>query len=639
MTNFANCALFISRRAHRCCGTIESTKQEVAGHRRSKQVPRIPHLSQGVPESKMSRGTGVFHPRSQEERHSVTSADSSAPTSNHRRNRGSRSVRATGDARPFCASHQAADTPAQRTAAGQHGETLRRVPWQQQQRTQDAPSRERFAVGSCHDRLLMCQPGPPPPPPPAARAAAAGSGPQPAQTDSSNTPHVLQQQAAGGSASTPPSNSMLAQAACIPGPSSDSVGSAPHTPWSSNSSSSSSSALLPPSPAPAAAGDNDQLLLPPRPQLSSALPQPPADAFPWPLAAQQRLGATLVSSSSFHSLPLTGALQSPASQPGQAVAAVSSSLSASLPSGGIWGGCRQDLLPPAGSLFGAAIVPQDRQSSMCVADNLTLFGSSAPGSGFMKPMPPPCQDQQLLSGSSSNSSLPWLAEPSWSGGQPCSPAGAAAAAATDATLAELLSRLAAATGHAGSCVDAAVHVAAAAPAAAHTHSGMSGLLPSCGLGTSLDSVVLGSSLDSYSTGLLSGCHERAVQSSSGLLASQQQLQLANNSSTLSFSDIRHTSSTSSMHTAHMPCSVPLSNHGHSLQGVPLLPSAAVQLGPGCQISAVAGMPLSNGPAVAAAADSNAMAAAVAQIKLQQLLAVEQIQQQLQEEVLRLLPLI
>jgi hypothetical protein len=171
---------------------------------------------------------------------------------------------------------------------------------------------------------------------------------------------------------------------------------------------------------------------------------------------------------------------------------------------------------------------------------------------------------------------------------------------------------------------------------------MSGLLPACGLGTSLDSIVLGSSLDSYSTGLLSGCHGHAAQSSSGLLAPQQQLQLANNSSSaLSFSSIRHNNSTSSMHTAHMSCSVPLSTHGHSLQGVPMLPSAAVQLGPGCQMGGVAGMPLSNGAAAAAAgaADSNAMAAAVAQLKLQQLLAVEQIQQQLQEEVLRLLPLI
>lgn len=359
------------------------------------------------------------------------------------------------------------------------------------------------------------------------------------------------------------------------------------------------------------------MLLPPRQgrQLPGALlavgPQPAADALPCPPAAQQRLGATLGSSSSFYSLPLAAPLQAPSSQAVQAVAAVNS-LSASLPTGGVWGGCQEDSL--AGPLFGTATAPQDT-TSMC-ADNLAVFGSSAARARF-NPMPPPCQGQQLLSGS--NSSLPWLPEPAWSG-RAYSPATAA-----DTTLA-LMSQLAGA--HGGG--DAAMHVTAAP--AARTHSGLGSVLPSCALGASLDNVVLGSSLDSDSTGLLSG-GLRCAWSSSGL-APQQQLQLAN-SSALSYAGI----STNSTSAAPVHCSVPLSTHRHSLQGAALLPSAAVQMSPGCQMGGVAGMPLSGGADAAAAADSNAMAVACAQLKLQQLLAVEQIQQQLQEEVLRLLPLI
>lgn len=569
----------------------------------------------------MSRGTGVFHPRSQEERPSSTSAESTATrtTSNtHGRSRGSRKQArpAAGDARPTCAGYQAADT-AQRTGPSHHAVTLRRVPWQQQH-AQGASSRELLAVGSCPERLLMCQPRPPPP---AARAAA-GSAVQPAPSESSNSGQVLQQ--AGGAAATTPSlNSMLAPAACIPVPPPDSIGSTSHTPWSSSSS---SSTLCPLSPAPAA-GDSDQLLLPPRQgqQLPGALlavgPQPAVDALPWPPAATQRLGAALGSCSSFHSLSLAAPLQAPSSQAVQAVAAVNS-LSASLPTGGIWGGCCQEG-SLAGRLFGGTgTAPQDT-TSMC-ADNLAVFGSSAPRAGF-SPMPSPCQgQQQLLRGSNSNSSLTWLPEPAWSG-RACSPATAA-----DTTLA--LSQLAGV--HGGG--DAAVHVAAAP--AARTHSGRGSMLPSCVLGASLDSVVLGSSLDSDSNGLLSG-GLRCAWSSSGL--GPQQLQLAN-SSALSYAGI----STNSPSAAPAHCSVPLSAHSrHSLpMGAPLLPSAAaaaVQMSPGCQMGGGAGMPLSGAAAAAAvaAADSNAMAVACAQLKLQQLLAVEQIQQQLQEEVLRLLPLI
>lgn len=191
-----------------------------------------------------------------------------------------------------------------------------------------------------------------------------------------------------------------------------------------------------------------------------------------------------------------------------------------------------------------------------------------------------------------------------------------------------------ATAHGGG--DTAVHVATAAPAG-RTHSRFDSVMPGCVLGSSLDdSVVLGSSLDNDSTGLLSG-GLRCAWGSSGLgPQQQQQLQLANNSA-LSFAGI----STNSTSTVPVHCSVPLSTHAHSLQGASLLPSAAVQLSLGCGMGGVSGMPVTGGGAAAAtAADSNAMAAAfAAQLKLQQLLAVEQIQQQLQEEVLRLLPLI
>jgi hypothetical protein len=126
--------------------------------------------------------------------------------------------------------------------------------------------------------------------------------------------------------------------------------------------------------------------------------------------------------------------------------------------------------------------------------------------------------------------------------------------------------------------------------------------------------MLGCSVDSTSAGLLAGGMDGLGTS----LNLQQQLQLANDTLGYTRYSISTDSTAQGASALSAPCSL----------GQQLPPA-------GAPVSAQGGVHRS----AALAADSNAAAMAVAQLKLQQLLAVEQIQQQLQNEVMRLLPLI
>lgn len=115
------------------------------------------------------------------------------------------------------------------------------------------------------------------------------------------------------------------------------------------------------------------------------------------------------------------------------------------------------------------------------------------------------------------------------------------------------------------------------------------------------------------------------------MAVQQQLQLASNALGLGAGGgigsygAAHGSNT----TPSVPISIPMAAPVDKQQQHALSTGAAsVPQHTGCVTGHAASMP-----------NDNAMAVAVAQLKLQQLMAVEQIQQQLQDEVMRLLPLI
>lgn len=231
------------------------------------------------------------------------------------------------------------------------------------------------------------------------------------------------------------------------------------------------------------------------------------------------------------------------------------------------------------SFAGEVLMLQDNRYGC--PDSQVPMGSSLPSTGLSS-SPLYMQTQQLHS---SNSSLQW--DDPFAGASPN----------TD-PLALISAQLAA--------------VRAGADAAARMVPAHAQHVPIPTAGVSVN--MLGGSVDSASTGLLSGGMDGLGIS----LSLQQQMQLAH--STLGFTGY----STSANGTAQgpgvlmAPCSL----------GQPLPPA-------GVPVSAQGGV---DGPA-AMGADSNASAMTVAQLKLQQLLAVEQIQQQLQNEVMRLLPLI
>lgn len=153
-----------------------------------------------------------------------------------------------------------------------------------------------------------------------------------------------------------------------------------------------------------------------------------------------------------------------------------------------------------------------------------------------------------------------------------------------------------------------------------------------GSGTVLSGSLLGTSLDGLGPGVLSAYGEGPglPAYTEGLLSTSelslhQQMQLA--SKTLGFAGSAGSGSASG------PISIPSALHSGALLSAPATSTGAAAGGAELYVGWV---PASLGASLRRHSNS---AMVVAQLKLQQLMAVEQVQQQLQEEVLRLLPLI
>lgn len=342
-------------------------------------------------------------------------------------------------------------------------------------------------------------------------------------------------------------------------------------------------------------------------ELACSLPGAPlvartAGSAGWGMPAQQVMNISLGSTAagSYHSLPLLSVqLPSHALQAAQGTS--SNALQVPQPAGSIAGLSCSSLVGGSwdgqGPLSGASYCADDMtlQDSLCLGpDGQLQLGSSPPMSQFMGSPLLPVQAQVLQH---SNSSLRQWADPSG--------ACAAGSPGTD-TLALISAQLAAVRAGAGASAGPAARVAHSARAPAHAQSAFSAPVG-----------MLGSSLDSSGSALLSnGCAE-GLGGSMGL---PQQLQLSNNALIFMGGN--------SVSVSTAPVATSLGAVSCSAQQA-MLPGAHAA-------SAHGGM---GGVGAGAAADGNAMAVAVAQLKLQQLVAVEQIQQQLQEEVMRLLPLI
>jgi hypothetical protein len=321
-------------------------------------------------------------------------------------------------------------------------------------------------------------------------------------------------------------------------------------------------------------------------QLASAmacqpLPACPAGSAAWsvagPTATPNSLGCSL--SSSFHSVPL------PTVQLPQAVCSIGGFSNSSLaPAGaadaGSWSGQSRGRT----SFAGEVMMMQDSRGAC--ADSWVPMGSSLPSTGFSSTLY--MQTQQLHS---SNSSLLQWDDP-------------AACGSLDTDALALMS--------AGLAAVSAGADAAARMVPAHAQHAPVGI-------NSVSVNSLDDSVDSTTAGLLA---QAGGMDTSLNLQQQQQLQLANY--TLGFTGY----SISANGTAQGACAL----------AAPC--SLGQQLPPaGVPVSAQDGVDVPVAMQAVSVRCQRTSAMAVAQLKLQQLLAVEQIQLQLQDEVMRLLPLI